>query len=95
MIHRLRVRVVILRICYIVPTHSTLLSYNYAPPTATHTLLTPNHLHFSLSPLRPGCHATLMHIATRNLETLNEIIALVQPAEAAVGDKRGHSELHV
>lgn len=36
-----------------------------------------------------------MHIATRNLETLNEIIALVQPAEAAVGDKRGHSELHV
>jgi hypothetical protein len=42
---------------------------------------------------RPGCSATLMHIATRNLETLNEIIGLVNPIELPVGIKRIHSEL--
>jgi hypothetical protein len=46
-----------------------------------------------IHPNRPGCPATLMRIATRNLETLNEIISIVQPSNAASGSKRIHSEI--
>ena len=42
---------------------------------------------------RPGCPHNVMHIATRNLETLSEIIAIVNPSEAAVGVKRSHGDL--
>ena len=48
---------------------------------------------FFFDPSRPGCPPNVMHIATRNLETLSEIISIVNPSEAAVGVKRAHGDL--
>ena len=48
---------------------------------------------FFFDPSRPGCPPNVMHIATRNLETLSEILSIVNPSEAAVGVKRSHGDL--
>ena len=55
--------------------------------------LTLFYISFFFDPCRPGCPHNVMHIATRNLETLSEIIAIVNPSEAAVGVKRSHGDL--
>ena len=55
--------------------------------------LTLFYISFFFYSCRPGCPHNVMHIATRNLETLSEIIAIVNPSEAAVGVKRSHGDL--
>ena len=62
--------------------HSILFTFFYI------TVLSP-----FLSSHRPGCPSNVMRIATRNLETLSEIISLVNPSGATVGEKRSHSDL--